>query len=109
MSRTHNELSQVVVTVTPFNSVGASYAPTTARYRVDDCKTGRQLVAWTTILAPAASMQITIPGTVNAIIGTNRTTPESKVLTVNTDKDLPTQHYEEYIYRVKDLGFAQTA
>ncbi len=108
MSRTHNELSQVVVTVIPLNTAGVAYAPTTVRYRLDDCKTGKQLVAWTAG-TPSTSIQITIPGTANAIIGSNRTTPESKVLTVNTDKDLSTQHYEEYIYRVKDLGFAQVA
>ncbi len=109
MSRTHNELSEVVVTATPFDTNGDPYTPTTARYRVDDCKTGRELVAWTTIGSPSTSMQINVPGTANAIIGTNRTTPESKVVTVNTDKDLSTQHYEEYIYRIKDLGFAQVA
>ncbi len=109
MSRTHNELSEVVVTATPIDTAGDPYTPTTARYRVDDCKTRRQLVDWTTIAVPSTSMQITVPGTANAIIGTNRTTPESKVLTLNTDKDLSTQHYEEYIYRIKDLGFAQVA
>ncbi len=109
MSRTHNELSEVTVTVNPLDTNCDPYTPTTARYRVDDCKTGRELVGWTSIAVPSTSMQIAIPGTANAIIGTNRTTPESKVVTVNTDKDLSTQHYEEYIYRIKDLGFAQVA
>lgn len=109
MSRTHNELSEVVVTVKPLDTNNNPYTPSTARYRVDDCKTGKELVGWTTIVSPSSSMEVIIPGTVNAIIGSNRQTPESKVLTVNTDKDLATQHYEEYIYRVKDLGFAQVA
>ncbi len=109
MSRTHNELVEVVVTVVPRDTAGNPYTPTTARYRVDDCKTAKQLVAWTDIAVPSQSMQISIPGTVNAIIGSNRRTPESKVLTMNTDEGLSTQHYEEYIYRIKDLGFAEIA
>ena len=109
MSRTHNELSQVTVTARPLDTTGTPYVPTTARYRVDDCKTGQQLVAWTTIVTPSTAMQITIPGTANSIISSSRKTPESKILTINTDEGLSTQHYEEYLYRVKDLGFAQVA
>ncbi|MGY8962537.1 MAG: hypothetical protein ACKVKT_03165 [Rhodospirillales bacterium] len=109
MSRTHNELSEVVVTVTPKDTSGNAYTPTTARYRVDDCLTGNERVAWTTIAVPSTSMQITIPGTANDIINSDRSTPEQTVLTVNMDKDLSTQHYEQYFYRIKDLLFAQVA
>lgn len=109
MSRTHNELSQVTVTVNPIDTAGAAYTPTTARYRIDDCLTGKELVAWTTIDTPSTSMQISIPGSVNAIINSDRSTPESKILTVNTDNGLTTQQYSEYVYRVKDLKFAQVA
>lgn len=108
MSRIHNELSEVIVTVEPRDTNNNPFTPTTARYRVDDCLTEKELVDWTTIAVPSTSMQIIIPGSINAIIGSRRT-PEPKVLTVNTDKDLSTQHYEEYIYRIKDLKFAQVA
>ncbi len=108
MARIHNELSQVVVTVTPFDTTGAAYTPISARYRVDDCLTKRELVPWTAIGTPSTSMQVTIPGSVNAIINQLRN-PESKILTFNTDQDLTTQHYEEYTYRVKDLKFAQVS
>ena len=106
MARIYNELSEVTVTVTPFDTNGDPVTPTTARFRVDDCLTEKELVPWTTIAVPSTSMQISIAGSVNAIIGSRRT-PEPKVLTVNTDKDLSTQHFEEYIYRIKDLKFAQ--
>lgn len=106
MARIHNELSEVTVTAKPEDTNGDPVTPTTARYRVDDCLTEKELVAWTDIAVPSISMQITIPGSVNAIIGSRRT-PEPKVLTLNTDKDLSTQHFEEYIYRIKDLKFAQ--
>lgn len=106
MAKIHAELSEVTVTVTPIDVKGDPYTPTTARYRVDDCLTENELVAWTTIDTPSISMQITIPGSVNAIIGSRRT-PEPKVLTVNTDQGLATQHFEEYLYRIKDLRFAE--
>lgn len=109
MSRTHNELSQVVVTVNPFDTDGNAYTPITARYRVDDCRSENELVAWTDIAVPSTAMEITIPGSANAIVNTDpdRQNPEAKILTVNTDNGLDTQHYSEYEYRVKDLKFAQ--
>ena len=107
MSRIHNELSQVTVTVEPFDTDGVAYTPTSARYRVDDCRSGDELVGWTT-LTPSTSMTITIPGSANAIIDDYRQT-EVKTVTVQLDKDLATQHMGEYTYQVKNLGFAQIA
>lgn len=108
MSRTHNELSQVVVTVQPKDSNGNATTPTTARYRVDDCRAGKELVPWTS-LTPSTAMTIVIPGSANAIIDSDRNTPEVKTVTVELDQDLTTQHFEAYNYRVKDLNFAQVA
>jgi hypothetical protein len=107
MSRIHSELTSVTVTAEPKDSNGDAYTPTTAEYRVDDCRSGEQLVDWTT-LTPSTSMTITIPGSANAIIHTNQDR-EDKVVTVRTDKDLATQQYSDYKYQVKNLGFAQVA
>lgn len=106
MSRTYNELSAVSVVARAFDNDGINVLPTTARYRVDDCRTGKQLVNWT-VLAPSLAMTISIPGSVNKIISTDRSTPEVKTVTISTDEGLTTQHYVEYTYRVKDLSFAQ--
>ncbi len=106
MSRTHNELSPVTVTVTPKDSNGDATTPTTARYRVDDCRSGKELVDWTA-LTPSTSMTIVIPGSVNAIINNDRSTPEIKTVTLQFDKDLTTESFSEYTYRVKNLSFAQ--
>jgi len=106
MSRTHNELSEVLVTVKPCDASGNSATPTTASYRIDDCLTGNELVAWT-VLTPAATMTITVPASVNAIINNDRSSPEEKVVTLEFDKGLSTQHYAEYFYRVRNLRFAQ--
>lgn len=107
MSRLHNELSQVIVTVTPKDTSGNAYTPSNARYRVDDCKSEDNLVSWTTISTPSTSMEITIPGSVNTIKD-DRCKAETKVLTVNTDQDLDTQHYDQYEYRVKNLAFVDS-
>ena len=108
MSRTHNELSQVIVTVRPLDSNGDATTPTTARYRVDDCRTRKELVDWTS-LTPSTQMTIVIPGSANAIINSDRRTPEVKTVTVELDKDLTTQLFAEYTYRIQDLNFAQVA
>jgi len=105
MSRIYGEKSAVTINVTPKDTTNTAYTPTTARYRVDDCRTQTELVDWTT-LTPSTSMEIAIPGTANEIIG-NRNTPEWKIVTVNTDNGLSTDNYAEYKYGVRDLKFAQ--
>lgn len=107
MSRLHNELSQVIVTVTPKDTDGNAYTPVNARYRVDDCKSEDTMIGWTTIDTPSSSMEITIPGSVNTIKD-DRCKAETKVLTVNTDQDLDTQFYGDYEYRVKNLRFVDS-
>lgn len=101
--RTHNEKSQVTVTARALDVDGNTYTPTSARYKVTDCKTKTEMVAWTS-LTPAAAMEIIIPGSLNTIISDSRRS-ETKTVTVNTDEGLDTQHYEEYEYRIKNLKF----
>lgn len=105
MSRIHNELSQVIITVKPLNPQNQSYIPVTLRYKVNDCLTGRELVPYTAVSPTAREMTITVPGSVNAIINNRLRNPEKKVVTLNTDNGLATEHYSEYIYRVKNLSF----
>ncbi len=106
MSKIYAELSAVIVTVSPKDNDGVAYTPITARYRIDDCRTGKQLVDWTT-LTPSTSMTIEIAGSVNAIINSDRRTSEEKVVTLNTDNGLSTQLFSQYTYGVQDLNFAQ--
>lgn len=102
----YDELSAITVTASPKDNNGDAYTPSTARYRVDDCRTGKQLVDWTT-LTPSTAMTIAIAGSVNAIIDSDRQTPEQKVVTLNTDNGLSTQLFSQYFYGVRDLNFAQ--
>jgi len=106
--RIHNELSAVTVTVNPEDAAGVATTPTTVSYRIDDCRTTKQLVDWT-VLTPSTVMTISIPGSVNAIINSARQTPEIKTVTIRIDVDLSTQNYSQYTYGVQDLGFAQVA
>ena len=102
----YDELTAITVTASPKDNDGDAFTPTTARYRIDDCRTGRELVDWTT-LTPSTAMTIEIPGSVNAIINSDRQTPEQKVVTLNLDNGLSTQLFSQYFYGFKDLGFAQ--
>jgi len=104
--KAHNELSQVVVTASPKDLSGDPYTPITARYKVTDCRTENEMVPWTS-LTPSTSMEITIPGSVKTI-ETDRNKFETKVVTVNTDNGLSTQHYEEYEYKVVNLKFVDS-
>ena len=105
MSRAHNELSEVVVTATAYDINGAQQIPATAKYKVDDCSSEKSLVPWTT-LTPSLSMDIVIPGSVNAIVN-DRNRIENKVVTVNINEGLDSQHYENYIYKIKNLSFVK--
>lgn len=108
MSRTHNELSAVVVTIEPLDTAGDPFTPTTLRYRLDDCATEKSLIGWTS-LTPGTSVQVTLPGSVNSIQDNSLNKPEVKILTVNADLGLDTQSYSQYKYRVQNLNFAQAS
>lgn len=107
MSATHNELAGVTVTITPRDNNGDPYTPTTARFRLDDCLSGKELKDWTTIAVPSTSIQVDIAGSLNAIVNDALNAPEEKVLTFNADDGLSTQSYTQYSYKIKNLGFAQ--
>ncbi len=109
MSATHDELTAVTITVTPRDNNGDPYTPTTARFRLDDCLSGKELIDWTAIAVPSISIQISIAGSLSAIVNNTLNTPEKKVLTFNADNGLSTQSYSQYIYKIKNLGFAQVA
>lgn len=104
MARIINELSQAVVTVTPFDVNNDPYTPISARYRVDDCTSETEMVGWTAITSLSTSMEVIIPGSVNTIVN-DRHKKETKVVTVNTDSGLDTEHNEDYKYDVKNLAF----
>ncbi len=102
--RFHDEENRVVVTAEPRTIEGNPYTPTTARYRVDDCRSEEEMVDWTAITPPSSSMEIVIPGPINTIVN-DRNKRESKVVTLNTDQGLATNHNSEYLYGITNLRF----
>lgn len=102
MTDEFNEDTGITVKAFPKDSDGNAYTPTSARYRVDDRASGNTLVAWTT-LTPATEIDITIPGSVNAMVGHAK--HELKIVTVNTDNGLDSEVNEEYHYNVKNLRY----
>lgn len=101
----HNERSKVTITATPSTTDGSAFTPTTARYRVDDFDTGTSMVGWTT-LTPSTSMTFSISGPTNKILSRNKR-EEIKVVTIQTDLGLDSEHNEEYFYALKNLQFIQ--
>lgn len=87
-----------------FRSDAAGAAPTTAKYRVDCLTTGKNLTGWTS-LTPAASINITITATENAIQAqSNRI--EKKQLTIAGDPDTSIQTRETITWNVENIrGF----
>ena len=87
-----------------FRASGAASAPTTAKYRLDCLTTGQRLVDWTS-LSVAASIDIPITATNNAIQNQYNTT-EKKQLTVASDPDTSTQTRDTMVYKVENIrGF----
>lgn len=108
MSRTINELTPFTVNVVPKDPEGNTTLPTTARYRVDDCRTKQELIGWTA-LTPSESMDIVVPSSANEIIDNRLNKPEEKIITVHLDDDLASEQFSEYLYRVKNLKFAEVS
>ena len=97
-----NESSQAQITVEFYDFSFALAAPATIRYKLTDEETETELVPWTT-LTPAESVVFTIPATANRIINDRRKW-EPKVLTVQTDEGLASQHTEQEVYEVVNLA-----
>lgn len=80
------------------SSANAAQAPTTAKYRVDCLTTGKKITDWTSLTA-AASIDITITATHNAIQNAGNAR-EKKQLTVTSDPDLSTQTRSKVVWHV---------
>lgn len=87
-----------------FRNGATAEAPTTAKYRIDCLTTGVVVADWTSLSA-AASINIPITATHNAIQNqSNRS--EQKQLTVASDPDTSTQTRESVVWRVENIrGF----
>lgn len=87
-----------------FRNGATGEAPTTAKYRVDCLTTGKELTGWTS-LSVAASINITVTATENAIQDQSSRV-ERKQLTVASDPDTSTQTRDSVEWFVENIrGF----
>ena len=98
-----NENTYLDVTFEPEDPDGNGYIPTTARYRLYDKTTGNEIIAWTAIATPAASMEVRIPATSNTINDTSKSF-EVKVVTFEADFGTADANTEEFEYEVLNLS-----
>ena len=80
---TVNEGSQITVTASPRDENNLEIVPTAMRYRIDCLTTGKEVLGYTSIAAPAVENDIVVPGALNAIVY-NSSPRERKQMTVET-------------------------
>lgn len=93
-------------TITPKDADGDPVVPSTARYRIDDVKSG-EAVRETESLSPSSSIEIVLTKDDTTIV--NEAEPyELRVITVTLDAGLDAERNEELYFRVRNLRFATT-
>lgn len=90
-----SEGSIVTLTVRLFDADGDASTPTTLRYRIDDVRTGCEVVGWTS-LTPAEEVEVTWL----AVILNRCNKAERKRLTMQADAGLPTAYTDDYEFEV---------
>ncbi len=84
------------------DEVGDPLIPATVDYRIDDMTNGTEIVAWTSLPSPAATMTFTIPGDNNTIEDEVHV-KETQIFGVRVDDGLPGEGHSEFIYSVLNL------
>lgn len=95
--RSVNEGSAASFSAT-FYTAGVATAPSTVRYRVDDCYSEDNVVDWTTVTA-GATVSISIAASLNVMIDEDRRV-ERRVLTVEADNGTSTAFNDSAYYDV---------
>lgn len=101
MTTTVNEKSSSYLTVAFFDKTGAAAIPASVTYRLDCLTTGAAILA-DTVLSPAASIEIAITPTQNAILADGNTT-ETKRVTVKATYGASDAINAQYDYLVANL------
>ena len=101
-----NELSSLFLTFAFTDEVGDPIAPTTIDWRVDNVNDPHvpvEILDWASVVGVAASVNVQIAGSNNAISDQDRTT-EKRLVTVRMDSTLSTQAYQHRHYLIKNLN-----
>jgi hypothetical protein len=102
---TVNELSAAFLTFTFKDEKDADVIPATIDWRVDDVDSGTEIIGWTVVAVPAASVEVQIAPADNAILDATKVY-EPRRVTVRVDSTLSTQSFEDKTYNLRNLGFA---
>ncbi len=103
-TQTVNEKSPLYMTMKFEDENGADIVPTTVEWRLDDMEEDppAEIVAWTSIPAPAATMNVTIPGSDNLISDTTKSR-EEQMFGIRIDDGMDTEGYQQFQYNVLNL------
>lgn len=100
-----NELSTYLLTLTFRDEDQAPVNFQTARYRIDDDRSKTEVLDWTNIPANGSStVEIEIPGTLNAIVNSSLA-GEIRTVTLDFTYGLDGEGYAVHKYSVMNLSF----
>ncbi len=102
MTTNVNEKSPLYMTMVFTDELDAPLIPTTVDYRLDDRTNGNEVVPWTSLPSPAATMNFTVPGDKNTIEDETHV-KEVQIFGVRVDDGLPGEGHSELIYNVLNL------
>lgn len=98
-----NEKSTAYLTVTFRDKAGATQAPATAKYRIDDVTTGQPVRAETEIADPGSTVELTLAVSDNTLLNAIAATEQRRV-TVTAEYGSGDAVRSEYIYEVVNLA-----
>lgn len=97
-----NEKSPVFMTLEFKDENGDPLIPTTVDWRLDDKTKGVEVVGWTSLPSPAATMTFTIPGSDNTI-DDEVNVAEVMTVGIRVDNGLAGEGYSELQYTLINL------
>lgn len=101
-ARTVNEKSPLYMTVGFQDENGDPLIPTTAEWRLDDRETDAEIVGWTNMPTPAASMSVLIPAANHTIVDEEKVR-EKRTFGIRSNGGLAAEAHQEYHYHVLNL------
>lgn len=97
-----NEKSPIYFTIEFEDEVGDPLIPATVEWRLDDRTNNVQLVDWTTLPSPAASMNFTIVGD-NNLIADEANVREEQIFGIRVNEGFPAEGHQQFSYQVMNL------
>ena len=103
MARTVNERSPLYMTVVFKDENDTPLIPTTVEWRLDDLELDQEIVGWTALGSPAASMSVIIPAGNNIIVNETKVR-EARMFGIRINQGLSSEANAEFKYHVLNLN-----